>query len=162
MSRTCSICTSARRPEIELAMAAGRTYRDTAERYGTSKSALERHRPHVGRAIVKAAERREENFGDSLLDQMRSLQARTLKLLDDAEKDEDGRLRAVAIVQVRENLTLLSRLTGELKDTAPAQVAVVLRWGDDPAMGVPRQAALPAAPPAIEAELVKAEEEGKS
>ena len=63
---------------------------------------------------MRAAERREEDLGDRLLVEMRALQARTLKLLDDAEKDEDGRLRAVAISQVRENIALFCKLTAEL------------------------------------------------
>jgi hypothetical protein len=45
---------------------------------------------------------------------MRTLQTRTLNLLDDAEKAEDGRLRAVAISQVRENVSFLSKLLAAL------------------------------------------------
>jgi hypothetical protein len=77
---------------------------------------------------VRAAAREGERLDESLLGQMRSLQARTLSLLDDAEASQDGRLRAVAISQVRENVLLLAKMTGELNE-AP-QVSVVLSWGD--------------------------------
>jgi hypothetical protein len=151
MPPTCRTCRSPKRRAIDAALVAGTPSRDIAARFGTSKSALARHRLHAAETVVKAAERREEDLGDGLLGQMRSVQARTLKLLDDAEKARDGRLRAAAIREVRENVLLLSRFTGELRDTAPQVAVIVLRWGDDVAMGAP---ALPAAP--IEAGLVKA------
>jgi hypothetical protein len=113
--RPCSACADARRPELDAAIAAGESFRAIARQYAPlSRDAIRRHRPHVGTALVLAAERREENLGDSLLVEMRTLQTRTLNLLDDAEKAEDGRLRAVAISQVRENVSFLSKLLAEL------------------------------------------------
>jgi hypothetical protein len=113
--RPCSACSDARRPELDAAIAAGESFRAIARQYAPlSRDAIRRHRPHVGTAIVLAAERREENLGDSLLTEMRTLQTRTLNLLDDAEKAEDGRLRAVAISQVRENVALFVKLTAAL------------------------------------------------
>lgn len=114
--RSCSACADARRPELDAAIATGESFRAIARRFAPlSRDAIRRHRAHVGTAIVLAAKRREENLGDSLLGEMRTLQARTLKLLDDAERAEDGRLRAVAISQVRENVALFFKLTADLK-----------------------------------------------
>jgi hypothetical protein len=48
-----------------------------------------------------------------------------------------------------------ARLTGELRDQAPPQVAVILNWGDDATLAAPAVAALPAA---IEAVIVPREE----
>lgn len=44
---TCSICESEARQGIEEALAAGEALRDIASRFGTSKSALGRHRDHI-------------------------------------------------------------------------------------------------------------------
>lgn len=142
MPPTCRTCKSPKRAEIDKAIVAGTSTRLLATRYGTSQSAISRHRPHASASIVRAAAREGEKLDDSLLAQMRGLQARTLALLDDAEDSRDGRLRAVAISQVRENVQLLAKLTGELNE-AP-KVAIVLAWGDS-APGAPAPL-LPAAP----------------
>ena len=47
MPRTCSICRSPRRHEIEADLQAGLSYRDVARRYNISKDAAFRHRRHV-------------------------------------------------------------------------------------------------------------------
>lgn len=47
MGRTCSICEAETRPAIEEALAAGEALRAISERFGTSKSALARHRGHL-------------------------------------------------------------------------------------------------------------------
>jgi hypothetical protein len=44
MPRTCSICRSPRRHEIEADLQAGLSYRDVARRYNISKDAASRHR----------------------------------------------------------------------------------------------------------------------
>ena len=74
MPRTCTACTSNQRQEIDAAIIAGTSFRDIAGRFGTSRSAIFRHKTHAAQAIVKAGERREEQVGDNLLDQMRRVQ----------------------------------------------------------------------------------------
>jgi hypothetical protein len=107
----CSICPRPDRPSIDAQLIAGKPRR-TIARYleGVSKDSLARHFKHVGQAIVKAAERRGERLGDGLLDQQRGLNRRALSLLDDSENADDGRLRAVAIALVRENIIAEAKL----------------------------------------------------
>jgi len=50
MPRACSICTHRQRAEIEIALASGASFRNVAGRYGTSATALHRHRKHVCQA----------------------------------------------------------------------------------------------------------------
>ena len=46
MPRACTICNHERREEIEKALNAGMSYRNVAERFGTSVAALFRHKSH--------------------------------------------------------------------------------------------------------------------
>lgn len=46
MPRKCSLCTHDRRTEIDAALANGMSYRNVAERFGTSVTAAFRHRNH--------------------------------------------------------------------------------------------------------------------
>lgn len=63
MARSCSICESEARPEIEEALALGKEpLRELAQRFGTSKSALQRHRGHGGPAAAVTVVVEEEDF----------------------------------------------------------------------------------------------------
>ena len=56
MPRTCSICRSPRRHEIEADLKAGSPYRDVARRYSISKDAVSRHQAsHVSLHTTPAA-----------------------------------------------------------------------------------------------------------
>jgi hypothetical protein len=46
MPRVCSICTHAKRPDIDTALADYLSYRDIAREYSVSKSAIMRHAQH--------------------------------------------------------------------------------------------------------------------
>ena len=46
----------------------GTPLRDVAGRHKISRSALSRHMPHIGQAIIKAQERREERLADNVFD----------------------------------------------------------------------------------------------
>lgn len=78
--RPCSACCDPRRPELDEALVRGDSLRDIAGRFGTSKSALARHRPHVGTALVRAAERKGERFEESLLQKVERLEADARRL----------------------------------------------------------------------------------
>lgn len=47
MAQQCSVCTHPERVAIDAALAGGTSTRDVAGRYGTSKSAVDRHRQHM-------------------------------------------------------------------------------------------------------------------
>src|SRR5690242_17043730 len=53
MSRTCSICSHQNRPEIEGALLAGESFRGVSKRFGTSPTALFRHKTdHLQRPVT--------------------------------------------------------------------------------------------------------------
>ena len=126
MGSSCSVCLHPDRAVIDRALMAHEELRSIADRHGLSKSSVHRHRRHVGKAIVRAAARREERFEDDLLGDARDLRSRTYRLLDEAVETKDTRLQAVLIAQVRENIRFLGELTKPT--TTEADTERALAW----------------------------------
>lgn len=110
MPRTCTACTSPQRQAIDAAIVAGTSFRNIAERFGTSVAAIFRHKSHAAQAIVKASERREEQIGDNLLGEMRRVQCKAWELLAKTEADGDHRGSIVALREVRECIESLGEM----------------------------------------------------
>jgi hypothetical protein len=130
MPRTCTVCRHPDRHAIDKALVAGQPFRNVSVRHGVTTAAVFRHtRGHLPGALVKAKAAAEVLNADALVQQMTDLQARTLRLLDDAERDDDGRLRVGAIHQARENVVAVGRLLADLRpQTAKPQVTVVFEY----------------------------------
>jgi hypothetical protein len=78
---TCRVCGHKKRGEIERALLAGTSLRNLAQRYGTSATALHRHKAdHLTRHLVKAHEAREVARADSLLADVRNAEDRVERL----------------------------------------------------------------------------------
>ena len=114
MPRTCLACASPERASIDNALAAGQSFRGIAGRFSLSRFALHRHKSHVAQAIVRASDRREEQLGDSLLDEMRRVQHKAWDLLAKTESEGDHRASIVALREVRECLESLGEMLGRL------------------------------------------------
>ena len=110
MPRTCSCCKNPDREKIDAALVAGESFRQIAERYALSVTAVFRHKTHVGQAIVKAVERREEQIGDNTYDEMRRLQRKAWELLGKMEAQGDHRGSIVAVREGRECLESLGAM----------------------------------------------------
>jgi hypothetical protein len=77
---------------------------------------------------LKAREVEEIAHADDLLDQVRSLQAHALGILERAEKVGDLRTALAAISQARGNLELLGKLAGELDERPVVNLNVSPEW----------------------------------
>ena len=125
MPRSCTVCTHKARAEIDRALVAGETFRNIAERFGTSVAALHRHKAdHLPVKLAKAQEAEEVAQADDLLEQVRDLQGRALAILDKAEEAGELRTELSAIREARGNLELLAKLLGELDDRPQVNVIV--------------------------------------
>jgi hypothetical protein len=114
--------------EIDKALVSGEPLRHIAKRVSISPAGLLRHKNHVSQAVVKAAERREEQLGEGLLDQMRRVQRKAWELLEKTESEGDHRGSIVALREVRECLESL----GEMLSRAPADGGTQLaQWTND-------------------------------
>ena len=126
MSKTCSICSHSEREAIDQQLVGGMSLRKLAEQTGTSSTALHRHKTdHLPAALVKGKDAEEVAHGDSLLDQLQSLQSKALGILTKAESTGDFRSALGAIREVRSTLELIAKVTGELRDKGITVVPVV-------------------------------------
>src|SRR5215469_13692974 len=86
----------------------GEPLRNIAKRVSISPAGLLRHKSHVAGTLIKAQERREEDLGDSIYEEMRRVLAKAWELLAEAEGDHRGAI--VALREVRECLESLNGL----------------------------------------------------
>lgn len=119
MLGTCTVCAHPERKAIDQALVSGEPVRSLVSRYVTKRGgslghmALYRHRDeHLPELLAKAHDAEEVAQADSLLDQVRSLQARALAILDRAEAIGQLMPALAAIRETRGSLELLGKLMG--------------------------------------------------
>ena len=131
MPRTCLACSHAEREAIEKALVAGEPLRNIAKRVSISPAGLLRHKSHVAGTIAKAQERRDENLGDSIFDEIKQLQRKALELLGKMESEGDYRGAIVAAREVRECLQSLNGLLEKAEGGAGGIVVHVEHIGGE-------------------------------
>jgi hypothetical protein len=125
--RPCTSCTDSRRGELDAALVRGDSYRNIAERFGTSLAGLSRHRPHIGKALIKAAERKGEHYETVLLRKVERLEADARRLGKRAEAEGDLRAALVAVDKLM-NVVSLQREMTKPRETSEADAERVLVW----------------------------------
>ena len=129
MAKTCGICSHSEREFIDVQLVNGTPLRRVAEQYGTSATALHRHKSdHLPAALVKGKDAEEVAHGDSLLDQVRGLQGKALDILLRAEAAGDLRTALGAIREARANLELLAKILGLMNVRAEVEIKPVVTW----------------------------------
>jgi hypothetical protein len=127
--RRCTGCDHPERHSIDEALISGAPYRSVAKRFGLSESSVYRHKTeHLPAQLLKAREAEEAARADDLLEQVRSLQAHALAILERAEEAGDLRTALAAISQARGNLELLGKLAGELDERPVVNLTVSPQW----------------------------------
>ncbi len=89
MPRTRTVCHHPNRGRIDEALVSGTAIRDIAGQYTLTKSAVGRHRTHIGTALVQAPQRKaelEDELGDDLLGQANALNRDLRRALEDAKR----------------------------------------------------------------------------
>ena len=129
MPRRCSICHHQGLEGINRALVEGIAFPVLVAKYRVSKDALSRHKAnHLPATLVKAQEAREVARADDLLDEVRSLQARALTILDRAERVGDLRTALRAIKEARGNLELLAKLMGQIDERPQVLLHLSQEW----------------------------------
>jgi hypothetical protein len=119
------VCRDPRLNAITTDLAAGMSQNGVAKKYGFTTPVVWKHvHQHMGAALLQ------HNLSAPVLEQIRNLNYRTLRILAEAEhgKWKDPAIALDAIRECRRNLELIAKLTGELKQPAanePVQVQVV-------------------------------------
>ena len=122
MPRTCTVCLHPDRSSIDQALISQEPFRHIASRTGTSTASLQRHKKdHIPLSLRKAHDAEEIAQAGTLLDQIRELQARAMRILDTAEEAGDLRTALAAIGQARGVLELQAKMTGETDDRGAGQ-----------------------------------------
>ena len=129
MPRKCTICTHAKRAEIDQALVARGPFRAIARQHGVSKDALLRHHDdHLPTALVKAQDAAEAAQADALLAQVVELRDRALGILNTAEEAADLRAAIGAIREARGCVELLAKVAGTLQDAPTINVFLSPEW----------------------------------
>jgi hypothetical protein len=130
MPRRCTVCDHPARAEIDRASAGGtESNRSVAARLGLTPAAVHRHaRAHVATELRRARDAADVARADSLLDEVRGLQARTLRILASAEAAGDAATALRAVREARGGLELLAKLLGELDEAPTVNVSVNAGW----------------------------------
>jgi DNA-binding transcriptional ArsR family regulator len=130
MPRVCTVCSHPQRPEIDRALVAGElSFRNIAERFGTSPTALTRHKKeHVPVSLAKAQEAAATADADDLLQQIKDLRNRALAILGKAEQSGDYRTALMGIREARACVETLMEVEGELDRRSTVNVVVSPDW----------------------------------
>ncbi len=128
MPRTCTICTHEQRPEIDSALLAEEAYRHIAARFGTSTGALQRHREHLPKQLVKAQEQEDVRQAIDVVKQLKAINGATLAILKEARADKNGELALKAVDRIQRQLELQAKLLGELQQEGTINVTISPEW----------------------------------
>lgn len=110
MTRTCTICKHEARDTIDGLLVQRASYRNIAQRFAVSVTALHRHKQHLGEHLVKAAEAQEVLSASKLLADLQALQQRAIALLDKAESSGDLRVALQGVREAREVIASMARI----------------------------------------------------
>ena len=129
MPRVCTICTHDKRDAIDAALLSEEALRNIAQRFGTSPTALHRHKDkHIPPHLAKATEAAEVVKADSLLDRLQNLNTETMLILREAREGGDNELSLKAIARAEKQLELQAKLLGELNEGTTVNVLVAPEW----------------------------------
>lgn len=116
MSNRCKVCNHVQRIEIDQALVAGESLRSVAKRFGIHYSSLSRHKSHISEQLSKNFALREFQglqHGQSVLQQIESLQEKALDLLTQAENAGDIKTAIQAVRETRGCIELIAKAIGQ-------------------------------------------------
>jgi hypothetical protein len=146
---TCTICNHPQRHEIDKAVLTGSSRRTIANRFGISDSSIQRRKPHVAPIVARAFERREDRFGDNLVEELRRLAMTAAQTGAEAKKAKQYGAAMGGVREMTRICELIAKLTGQLDEgtrvNASSPNATSARPGRRPATADARRAARVAA-----------------
>jgi hypothetical protein len=107
----------------------GKPFRNIAEQFGTSVSALTRHKAeHIPAAMAQAKSAAEVAQADGLVHQLVRLQADARRIEEKAEETGDLRVALMGIRELVRIVELTAKLIGELDDRPQVNVLLAPEW----------------------------------
>ena len=114
MSPICTICRHANQAEIDQMLVDGTSLRNIAKQFGTSATALHRHKKHLAPALAVAKEAAQAADAGTLLDKVKQLLVDAQRLTAQAEQAKQLDVALRGIREVRGVLELLGKVSSEL------------------------------------------------
>jgi hypothetical protein len=125
MPRTCTVCNHSERDKLDRALLAGEPFRNIAKRYGTSHTALFRHKQaDLPATLVRAREAAEVGRADTLLGQLNQLAADARRIQQKAEAGRDYRTALAGVRELTRLVELVARMSDEIEDQQPKNVVI--------------------------------------
>jgi hypothetical protein len=127
MPRTCLVCHSPKRNEIDAALLSGTSYRSIARHFNAPPDSVFRHkRDHLSPALVRAKDAAEILDADRLIEHLQSLRQETLDVLAAAKQSRDSQMMLKAIARAEAQLRLAAELLGQLDQMRGMGVGVTI------------------------------------
>lgn len=132
MPRTCTVCNHPKRSEIDEALLCSDSLRNIAERFGTSITALHRHKAeHLPAHLVKAKAATEVLDADRLVQHLELLRQETLDVLAAAKKSKEWGTMLKAVARAEMQLRLAAELLGALRTKVDVTEVRMIRSLED-------------------------------
>ncbi|HZC04062.1 MAG TPA: hypothetical protein VE338_00320 [Ktedonobacterales bacterium] len=129
MTRPCTICAHPKRGEIDAALMAGSAYRVIARQFAVSHDAIQRHASsHVAQTIAHSQEAREEAQALDVVRQLKTINATTVAILQEARKQRDPDTALKAIDRIHRQIELQAKLLGDLDDKPQVNILIAPEW----------------------------------
>ena len=129
MPRTCTVCKSPCRDEVDRALLAGTPHQDIASRTFLSRWAIRRHETHLPALLARSNKAAEVARADDLVSQLQELTEDARRIQEKAERSQNFAAALGAIRELVRIVELLAKLRGEL--TSERQTTNVLNLNLD-------------------------------
>jgi hypothetical protein len=144
--RTCSICCHPERAGIDKALVAGEPFRNIAEHFGTSTTALHRHKEDHLRDLLAQARHRQAAHEAALgtavqeqeaakaeqaidiVKQLKAINAASVPILHEARQAGNAETALKAVDRVLRQIEFQARLLGELDERPQVNVLLATEW----------------------------------
>jgi hypothetical protein len=123
--RVCTICSHPERAAIDRALVDGTSLRDIAGQFGTTKSALDRHKNHLAPALTLAKQAERVTESTSLLSRVERIMVRLETICEAATAEKDWLPAIAASRELRGCLELLGKLSGEIQSGTRVGIQIV-------------------------------------
>jgi len=158
MPRVCTICTHADRAALDTALVSGEPFRHVASRFGTSTTALQRHKSeHIPAHVATAKAVAEVAQADDLLSQVRDLHRLAMHLLARASAAGDLRTALAGVKEARSCIETLLEVEGEIDRRPQVNILIAPEWVQVRSVLLEALAPHPAARAAVAGRLVALE-----
>jgi hypothetical protein len=135
MPCVCTICSHPQRAKIEAALVQVEPNLRIAARFQVPESVIRRHvAEHFHATLARARDALEITRGDELLEQVKTVRAKTWAVLAKAVADQDHPLTLKALAGLDARLTLLAKLMSEFPEQGTPRIAEA-RLAEEVAVG---------------------------